>query len=342
MSRPRTNLSALRGIYSDDELLALGFTRAELRELEAREYAGAASSYGPPGPTPGTPRPSSRGRRTRGERSRGSDAYTRPDAKGRMVLRGCEETIRRLEARRIDRRLTDEELRCVQSIRWTAEAMRTQAQAMRRQLIDADLLEEAAAEGIRPRGARRASAGTSSAGSVDVRVGDEVEFGRPGGEKTRGRVVRVAGRTAMVETLETRGRGRGARLGARWRVPLRPEILRVVRRGSVSATKSSARQGTRASTHASSSRGPSRGGGAKAAVMARAKELYARAPATTHAFAGRGGQGVSGWLWFQKKGLGKFIVGSINGERTSVAMEAIGRQLEKEFGPGAHTWFAYD
>ena len=38
-----------------------------------------------------------------------------------------------------------------------------------------------------------------------MQVGDLVCFGRPGGEKTAGRIVRVSARTAGVRSLECRG-----------------------------------------------------------------------------------------------------------------------------------------
>ncbi len=56
-----------------------------------------------------------------------------------------------------------------------------------------------------------------------------------------------------------------------------------------------------------------------------------------------GGSGVSGWLWFRKKGMGKFIVAdSGNGMFSEHTMSRVGQQLEREFGPGAYTYFNYD
>lgn len=52
-------------------------------------------------------------------------------------------------------------------------------------------------------------------------VGAVVMFGRPQGEKTRARVVRLGPSSAVVELLEPRGRGRGGAVGTRWRVPYR-------------------------------------------------------------------------------------------------------------------------
>lgn len=78
------------------------------------------------------------------------DGYTPPDAQGRMIPRGCEDVLRRLEGRGGDRRLTAEEIRCLQGIRWTRPAMLQQGRVMRRQLIDAGLLGEAAAESLAP------------------------------------------------------------------------------------------------------------------------------------------------------------------------------------------------
>lgn len=50
------------------------------------------------------------------------------------------------------------------------------------------------------------------------KLGEFVKFGRPNGEKTLGKVIKVNRKTITVETMETRGRGRGGVKGARWRV----------------------------------------------------------------------------------------------------------------------------
>ena len=75
------------------------------------------------------------------------------------------------------------------------------------------------------------SAAARVAPRIQVAVGDVVTFGRPRGQKTRARVVRVGPATALVELLETRGAGRGGFVGSRWRVRLAPGVLSVVTRG---------------------------------------------------------------------------------------------------------------
>jgi len=58
-----------------------------------------------------------------------------------------------------------------------------------------------------------------------INPGDLVSFGRPNGEKTRAKVLRVAGKSVLVQTLEERGRdGRSA--GRKWRVAL-PLVTRI-------------------------------------------------------------------------------------------------------------------
>lgn len=66
---------------------------------------------------------------------------------------------------------------------------------------------------------------------VAVRPGDVVLFGRPHGEKTRARVLRVSGKSALVETLEERGTTSVRGAGRKWRVPLDPGFLEVVESG---------------------------------------------------------------------------------------------------------------
>lgn len=53
----------------------------------------------------------------------------------------------------------------------------------------------------------------------EARVGMVVEFGRQGGEWTRGTIVKVNRAKAKVKTLETRGTGRGSFVGSEWSVP---------------------------------------------------------------------------------------------------------------------------
>jgi hypothetical protein len=67
-----------------------------------------------------------------------------------------------------------------------------------------------------PPAQRRAPAPPASSGSI--KPGDTVLFGRPHGEKTKGRVLRVAARTILVETLEGRGQGKHGSAGKKWRV----------------------------------------------------------------------------------------------------------------------------
>lgn len=76
-------------------------------------------------------------------------------------------------------------------------------------------------------------------------------------------------------------------------------------------------------------------------VMLGAAEMARRAPrAKGHMFSGKG-DGISGWLWAQKKGLGKFIVVSSNGEYSYKSLEWIGNQLQTIF-PGLYTWVTLD
>ena len=49
-------------------------------------------------------------------------------------------------------------------------------------------------------------------------IGDEVIFGRPNGEQTRGRVIKVNAKTIGVEQMEARGQSRVRTAGAKWRV----------------------------------------------------------------------------------------------------------------------------
>ena len=49
-------------------------------------------------------------------------------------------------------------------------------------------------------------------------IGDEVTFGRPNGEQTRGRILRVNAKSITIEQMETRGQSRVRDAGAKWRV----------------------------------------------------------------------------------------------------------------------------
>lgn len=58
------------------------------------------------------------------------------------------------------------------------------------------------------------------------RVGDLVEFGRPNGEKTEGRIVRVNAASITIEQTEQRGVSRVREAGTKWRV--HPSLVRPV------------------------------------------------------------------------------------------------------------------
>jgi len=58
------------------------------------------------------------------------------------------------------------------------------------------------------------------------RVGDLVEFGRPNGEQTEGRVIRVNAASITIEQTEARGQTRIREAGAKWRV--HPSLVRLV------------------------------------------------------------------------------------------------------------------
>ena len=54
--------------------------------------------------------------------------------------------------------------------------------------------------------------------------GDLVSFGRPNGEKTRAKVLRVAGKSVLVQTLEERGRDGRSAADRKWRVVTRLDV----------------------------------------------------------------------------------------------------------------------
>ena len=62
------------------------------------------------------------------------------------------------------------------------------------------------------------------------RVGDLVQFGRPNGEQTEGRVIRVNAASITIEQTEARGVSRIREAGAKWRV--HPSLVRPVSSGS--------------------------------------------------------------------------------------------------------------
>jgi len=49
-------------------------------------------------------------------------------------------------------------------------------------------------------------------------IGDEVIFGRPNGEQTRGRVVRINRKSLSIEQMGERGQSRIRKAGTKWRV----------------------------------------------------------------------------------------------------------------------------
>lgn len=49
-------------------------------------------------------------------------------------------------------------------------------------------------------------------------IGDEVIFGRPNGEQTQGRVVKINRKSLSVEQIGERGRSRIRKAGTKWRV----------------------------------------------------------------------------------------------------------------------------
>lgn len=58
------------------------------------------------------------------------------------------------------------------------------------------------------------------------RIGDLVTFGRPNGEQTEGRVLRVNAASVTIEQTEQRGVTRVREAGAKWRV--HPSLVRLV------------------------------------------------------------------------------------------------------------------
>lgn len=66
---------------------------------------------------------------------------------------------------------------------------------------------------------------------VEVSKGDIVMFGRPNGEKTKATVLKVNGKSLLVETLEERGLQRVRGAGRKWRIPNNPMFFTVVGKG---------------------------------------------------------------------------------------------------------------
>jgi len=67
------------------------------------------------------------------------------------------------------------------------------------------------------------------------KIGDIVEFGRPNGEKTEGRVVRVNAASVTIEQTEVRGQTRIREAGTKWRV--HPSLVRLVGASAAPAPK---------------------------------------------------------------------------------------------------------
>jgi len=67
------------------------------------------------------------------------------------------------------------------------------------------------------------------------RVGDLVTFGRPNGEQTEGRIVRVNAASITIEQTEARGQTRIREAGAKWRV--HPSLVRLVGNSDAPAPK---------------------------------------------------------------------------------------------------------
>jgi hypothetical protein len=65
------------------------------------------------------------------------------------------------------------------------------------------------------------------------RIGDLVEFGRPNGEKTEGRVIRVNAASITIEQTEQRGVSRVREAGTKWRV--HPSLVKPLAGGASAA-----------------------------------------------------------------------------------------------------------
>jgi uncharacterized lipoprotein YmbA len=68
----------------------------------------------------------------------------------------------------------------------------------------------------------------------NFKLGDEVLFGRPNGEKTRGIIVKLNPKKAKVQTLENRGRNRSRGAGVTWSVPY--SLMTHASQGTISVT----------------------------------------------------------------------------------------------------------
>ena len=65
------------------------------------------------------------------------------------------------------------------------------------------------------------------------KIGDIVEFGRPNGEKTEGKVVRVNAASVTIEQTEARGQTRIREAGTKWRV--HPSLVKPLAGGASAA-----------------------------------------------------------------------------------------------------------
>jgi len=72
------------------------------------------------------------------------------------------------------------------------------------------------------------------------RIGDLVTFGRPSGEKTEGRVIRVNAASITIEQTEQRGQTRIREAGTKWRV--HPSLVRLVGASAAPAAPKAAKR----------------------------------------------------------------------------------------------------
>ena len=70
-----------------------------------------------------------------------------------------------------------------------------------------------------------------------MKKGDVVVFGRPNGEQTEAVVVKVNGKSVLVETIEARGTLRVREAGRKWRVPNDPRFVTVILSGADALTR---------------------------------------------------------------------------------------------------------
>ena len=63
---------------------------------------------------------------------------------------------------------------------------------------------------------------------IEYKVGMIVEFGRPNGEKTQGKIVKVNPKKIKVEQIGTRGVKKTYDEGALWTVPKREKFVKII------------------------------------------------------------------------------------------------------------------